>query len=808
MGIFLNKYKTLTMKKKIVLIGIVLIGVLNYGLKAQAVYQMGLHRIVYNACGAIITDNGGLGDDYGNYRNDTITIFSGMPATPMVMLTVEEMDIESGDSLFIYNAGDANPAMLFQMGSLGAGFLNNSNAIILGDFSVNATIQNPSGAVTLVFKTNGTIRTSGFKIIVSCIAPCQRIIAEIDTVLTYPQPHRLSIDDGFKYIDLCELDTINLVAKATFIDNSSAYQQSYDSCSYIWNIGNSTYTIFGNPHFSTNLVSGNGYNVTLQIKDQKNCINTNSSNIRVQTSTNPIRNISSLNDICEGTTISLQVDTNINSSVYVSPLIINQLSNLLYDSAIFIPDGPCNGIPCYNTSLYLNTFLPGSTITNSSDILSLCFTMEHSFLGDLKMSIKCPNGSAVATHIWSNGAGLFLGLPLGLSNHDSFDGGQTQICDPQYNLPGTGWNYCWSENPAYSYHGADTSNHYINNYQVNTPIGSMVTCDSTTKVSSTYPMGANYYKPHNSFSGLIGCPLNGAWSFEICDLLGRDNGYIFQWQLNINLDFLNTPWSYSINIDSVYWSGEGVVNLTNQTAQITPTSSGLHNYSFTVIDSFGCQYDSTTTLNVLATPTNQSSNFYTSLVTDTTMNIGFTRGDGDSVLIIAKSGSAVDAEPSIDNYISNSVFGLGSQLGNGNYVVYKGTGNIFNLSGLTTGTTYHFAFFEYNSTGTCYKNPPLTANATTANVGITENASNTFNIKVFPNPFTNKTTIEYTLTETQNVELSVVDITGKELIKLKNEKQNKGKQIVDIDASKISNGIYFYKLKVGDKQQVGKLIKF
>ena len=57
-------------------------------------------------------------------------------------------------------------------------------------------------------------------------------------------------------------------------------------------------------------------------------------------------------------------------------------------------------------------------------------------------------------------------------------------------------------------------------------------------------------------------------------------------------------------------------------------------------------------------------------------------------------------------------------------------------------------------------------------------------------------------------ELSVIDITGKELIKLKNEKQNKGKQIVDIDASKISNGIYFYKLKVGDKQQVGKLIKF
>ncbi len=92
--------------------------------------------------------------------------------------------------------------------------------------------------------------------------------------------------------------------------------------------------------------------------------------------------------------------------------------------------------------------------------------------------------------------------------------------------------------------------------------------------------------------------------------------------------------------------------------------------------------------------------------------------------------------------------------------------------------------------------------------GIAENNANPFNVKVFPNPFTDKTTIEYTLTENENVELTLVDITGQELIKLKNEKQSKGTQVVILNASKLNNGIYFYKLKIGDKEQKGKLIHY
>ena len=49
-------------------------------------------------------------------------------------------------------------------------------------------------------------------------------------------------------------------------------------------------------------------------------------------------------------------------------------------------------------------------------------------------------------------------------------------------------------------------------------------------------------------------------------------------------------------------------------------------------------------------------------------------------------------------YTANSVFGLGSNLGSGNYVVYDGTDTTVTVTGLTVGER-HFAVIKYNGTG-------------------------------------------------------------------------------------------------------------
>jgi len=114
-------------------------------------------------------------------------------------------------------------------------------------------------------------------------------------------------------------------------------------------------------------------------------------------------------------------------------------------------------------------------------------------------------------------------------------------------------------------------------------------------------------------------------------------------------------------------------------------------------------------------PTTQATAFNSSAITDNSMTVGWTRGNGTGgVIVVARAGSAVNATPvNGTTYTANAVFGSGTQIGSGNYVVYKGTGTSVNVTGLSSATAYHFAVFEYNTTNICFKTPGLTGNATT-----------------------------------------------------------------------------------------------
>jgi hypothetical protein len=65
------------------------------------------------------------------------------------------------------------------------------------------------------------------------------------------------------------------------------------------------------------------------------------------------------------------------------------------------------------------------------------------------------------------------------------------------------------------------------------------------------------------------------------------------------------------------------------------------------------------------------------------------------------------------------VFGSGSQIGTGHYVVYKGIDTSVNITGLNSGTVYHFAIYEYNTLNKCYHLTELVGNLTTTAPTIT-----------------------------------------------------------------------------------------
>ncbi|MEI7979611.1 MAG: T9SS type A sorting domain-containing protein [Bacteroidota bacterium] len=156
------------------------------------------------------------------------------------------------------------------------------------------------------------------------------------------------------------------------------------------------------------------------------------------------------------------------------------------------------------------------------------------------------------------------------------------------------------------------------------------------------------------------------------------------------------------NANYVVYNGTGnTVNVTNLNAETV-----YHFAIFELNDSTISKYENyltstypITNRTTLATePTTNTSNISFNQKTINSMRVSFAAGNGSKRIVIARQGNAVNISPSdtID-YAANSNFGTtGTDLGNGNFAVYNGSGNTFNLSGLTANTIYYFKSFEYN----------------------------------------------------------------------------------------------------------------
>jgi hypothetical protein len=102
----------------------------------------------------------------------------------------------------------------------------------------------------------------------------------------------------------------------------------------------------------------------------------------------------------------------------------------------------------------------------------------------------------------------------------------------------------------------------------------------------------------------------------------------------------------------------------------------------------------------LVEPTTQATNITFSNITNNSMTVSWTNGNGGNRLVLAHAAGAVDADPAdLTAYTANAAFGSGSQIGTGNRVVFSGSGNSVNVTNLSASTVYHFRVYEYNGTG-------------------------------------------------------------------------------------------------------------
>ena len=88
----------------------------------------------------------------------------------------------------------------------------------------------------------------------------------------------------------------------------------------------------------------------------------------------------------------------------------------------------------------------------------------------------------------------------------------------------------------------------------------------------------------------------------------------------------------------------------------------------------------------------------------------------------------------------------------------------------------------------------------------TSEVFNQFGMTNYPNPTAGTSTIEFYLEGSSNVELKMFDVMGQEVITIAKGQLDAGKHEYTNDLSKVSNGIYFYKLTVDGNTYTQKVV--
>lgn|GEM_PF-551511 len=104
---------------------------------------------------------------------------------------------------------------------------------------------------------------------------------------------------------------------------------------------------------------------------------------------------------------------------------------------------------------------------------------------------------------------------------------------------------------------------------------------------------------------------------------------------------------------------------------------------------------------LMGCPKVNASDITFSNVTDNSIKLSWTKGNGEYRMVVAHADSMISAFPDDGtDYTGNAAFGAGTSLGSDNYVVYNGTENSVTVTGLTPGKTYYFRVLEYNKNAT------------------------------------------------------------------------------------------------------------
>ncbi|MEO8589617.1 MAG: hypothetical protein ABI432_09625 [Flavobacteriales bacterium] len=488
------------------------------------------------SCSGILYDSGGSSADYGNNENYTTVICPDAPEGTIYLVFYQfdlSVDGSPDDALAIY---DGN--------STAAPFLGSYTAQQLFNLIVTASTQNTSGCLTLVFTSNGA-GVGNFSAGIGCVIPCAPPTASFTTSL------------GDTAV-LCLGDTL-------FVDGSGSQAAPGQAlATWTWNITGQGPNTSNDPFQGLVFTEPGIHLVHLVVVDSSFCASDPS-----QTAVILVSGITSFAGTTATSPVCVPGNAVLVGNAQPVEFVGTTASGADYGPGIYLPDDV--GL-AFHSVANINWAEPGAVVNDASELGDICLDIEHSFMGDLLVELECPNGQSVILY-QQGGGGTYLG-----------DANDTDSnTDP---VPGTCWTYCFNTNPDH---------------------GTWVECASTGSTPNVMPTSTGValipgsYTPVQPLSNFVGCPVNGTWTLTIVDLWGADNGFLCSWGLgslpSIDSTFFDlSPQLYLEHPDSAFWSGVDVINTDGPNAVTGLSTEGDHDLVFTIIDSYGCYYDTTLTV--------------------------------------------------------------------------------------------------------------------------------------------------------------------------------------------------------------------
>ena len=433
------------------------------------------------------------------------------------------------------------------------------NAWTAGD-SIMATDTNSTGCLTFTYR-NDDASGDNFNATIHCHLHCQNSSVEI--VSSTPS---FVVENDHPYINICKGDEINFTVKGNYENNT--YSQNDASSTIYWDFGDNTDTSGINLLTTTHtFTEKHGYNVIVYLKDSKGCISEDTVfRVRVGLKPNFANTHLEKDAICPGMPDSLYGTA--------TEEVWNSKPTFVFADTVPLHDG--TGVSDTST-ITIDQFTAGQTLSSLSELEGICMNIEHSYLGDLSITVICPDGHSVS-----------------LKDFDSdvpkvFFGEARPETDT---IPGKGWQYCVTPSPTYGTFNTEATH------------------ANTVTIDGYNILKTGTYTSQESLNGLVGCPLNGEWKLIITDHQSGDNGTLFSWWINFATSLYPDIWDYSNTL-----TGEKIWLAPNAHGEITDDGSsdgnGLGTYYknidhlhqtnepfvYKVKDNYGCYHD--TTINVI-----------------------------------------------------------------------------------------------------------------------------------------------------------------------------------------------------------------